>query len=174
MRSIFLHWLMRLVWLHKWLMWKMVCFYRVLWCLIIWVCDDEFLIPFANSKRNLATTIPELSTLLAEVVCLKHFFFRKLSVFGSCVIYESMGAILSVCFCLLHPNRPDLTVLREDWFEKGLVRQLWVHLESNKQSCTVLRSQIIPRDVTQNCRCSFAGVWKLNFYFASPNLKSLC
>jgi len=120
MRSIFLHCLVRLVLLHKWLMWKMVRFYRVLWCLIIWVCDSELLVSFTNSKQNLTAAVPKLGTLLAEVVSLKHFFFRKLSFFWSCVIYECMWTVFSVCFCLLHPNRSDLTILWENWFKQRL------------------------------------------------------
>jgi hypothetical protein len=81
-------------------------------------------------------------------------------------INKSVGPPLSVWCGLLEVDGADLSISRKHFFDFFLSRKLSVDGESDKESRTILISQIIPGKVTHNL-LTFVKIRKLNLKLAS-------
>ena len=85
------------------------------------------------------------------------------------IIDKAMGSILGIGSRLSQIDSFDLSISREDLFHFLCSRQLRVYWKGDKESGTVLVSQVIVWTVTHYI-LSFVEVWKLNLQFIAINL----
>ena len=79
------------------------------------------------------------------------------------VIDEEVGSIFGVCLCLAHPNCSNFTILAENITDFFLIRKLRIYRKRHKERFTVIRSQVVVRQVTDNIRSPFIEVAELHF-----------